>query len=100
MVHTPDCASLHKVRAIPWQGKMFNATLIGYAWEPLYPLRHTMELAIGHRLIHGGEKMPHPGCGLAKLACKHELQQKPAAALPMQCHDAAEVFNVQACVIL
>ena len=68
MVHTPDCASKHKVQPIPWHEKLFNATLVGHAWEVLYPLRHTMDEAIGHGLIHGGEKMPHPGCDPAKLA--------------------------------
>ena len=67
MVHTPDCADLHKVQAIPWQAKAFNATLIGNAWDKLYPLRHTMKEAIWRGLIPGGEMMPHPGWARATL---------------------------------
>ena len=62
MVHTPDCASLDKVRPVPWQQKRFNATLVGFTWAPLYPLRATIEKAVNAGLIPGGEMMPHPGC--------------------------------------
>ena len=67
MVHTPDCASLHKVKPIPWTDKQFNATLIGNSWQQLYPLRHTMDDAIRSGLIHGGELLPHPGCALSTI---------------------------------
>ena len=62
LVHTPDCASLHKIRPVPWRQKSINATLIGNSWEVLYPLRHTMQQAIDAGMIHGGELLPHPGC--------------------------------------
>ena len=42
MVHTPDCASLHKVKPIPWADKTFNATLIGSSMEGMSRLSCTI----------------------------------------------------------
>ena len=65
MVHTPDCASQDKVRPLPWHEKRYNATLVGGTWDKLYPLRHTMATAIEAGIIHGAERLPHPGCAFA-----------------------------------
>ena len=61
MVHTPDCASQTKVFPIEWGLKHFNASLVGFAWELLYPLRHTMAKSIDNNLINGGVVYQHPG---------------------------------------
>ena len=83
MVHTPDCASLHKAKPIPWAEKRFNATLVGSTSPDLYPLRATMEQALQAGLIPGGEKLPHPG--FASPCWLQTVFQPPSCTEPCRC---------------
>ena len=83
MVHTPDCASLFKVRPLPWQDKIYNATLVGNTWEQLYPLRATMAAAIEAGRIPGAELMPHPGC--ASSQGLHHTETTAACHMDLHC---------------
>ena len=61
MVHTPDCANPAKVFPIDWEEKNFDASLVGFHWDLLYPLRSTMREAVLANHIHGGSVYEHPG---------------------------------------